>query len=146
MNVNAKFINQNVWVDKRLMKISPIAAKAMTGAMSEVKGKAQYKYLRGPYPYRLSFHTKGRTGSALKNNLQIVVLEHLGDIYGIIGIPELVKYGKYWEAIDEYKHRRGMAFKGGHPMARPFVEPAWEEMEWEAKRHFKAMLAGGLSD
>lgn len=145
MNIKAIFLNHDRYVNKALAKLNPILLSSMERVMAEVKGRAQYKYLRGPYPYRLSFHFHRRTGSALKNNIQTVVRQ-LGDsVLGSIGLPQLVWYGKVWEAVDEYAHRVGGTFKNGHPMARPFARPAWEDMKKESVYTIKRALAEGLS-
>jgi len=145
MKIKASFQGHDKWVQKALSKISPITASSMAIEMSILKGRIQYQHLRGPYPTKLSFHTGGRTSGNLKDNIQVEVVRELDDVIGIVGVPSTAWYGKVWEAVDEYKHRKGMTFKNGNPMARPFASPAYDEMEKEFKRNIKDSLIRGLN-
>lgn len=146
MNWRAEFIGHNIWVDKALMKMNPVLAKAMADAMVKVRGRAIAEHLRGPYPLKLSYFTGSRTAGALSHNIQIGITDSPLGVLGMLLIPMMVFYGKIWEAVDEYAHRVGGTFKNGSPMARPWAHPAFEDMRHETLLSLRAALARGIND
>ena len=145
MKFKVSYQGHDKWVAKALAKLTPTIASSLEGVMATLKGRAQYAYLRGPYPTKLSYHTGGRTSGALRDNIQVAVTRSANEVYGIVGLPSITFYGKIWEAVDEYAHRKGATFKNGSPMARPFVRPAWEDIKKESVYTIRQALAAGLS-
>lgn len=133
MKILAEFKNVEPWVEKRKAKIQTQLGKGMEYVLALIRGRSQAYYLHGPYPTKLRIGH----GSLLKNIG--IKTEVLADkIIGKITIGSLAWYGKIWESVGEYSHRKGGIFpKAGTPKSRPFIRPAFEDLREKINRILK---------
>ena len=109
--------------------------KTMLRALLSIRSHAKEHYLTGPYPQKLSFvYGKG----VLRSSIDVGVESAAGEIIGRIGIPEAVKYGKFWElGIARIKHG---------PKQRPFLRPAIEDKKAEVFKQFEIEIVRRVNE
>jgi len=139
MKFFAKFKFVERIIARREKRIESNLLDSMNYIMSIIKGRAQI-YLSGPYPYRLS-HKFGR--GTLWKQIDIQSQRILYEVVGKLSVGQMAWYGKVWESVGEYAHRKGGVFKCGHPMSRPFARPAYEDIALKIKRTIGEQIVKG---
>ena len=121
----------------RISKLNILSGleKTMLRALLTIRGHAKANYLTGPYPQKLSFvYGKG----VLRSSIDVGVESAAGEIIGHIGIPEAVKYGKFWEfGIARIKHG---------PKQRAWLRPAIEDKKAEIFKNFEVEIVRRVNE
>lgn len=109
---------------------------AIYGSAWDVHRTATERYLTGPYP----LHLRRQTGN-LANNIFVKLEARPDSIIATLGVGTKAWYGRIWEGVGEYSHRRGRYFRNATPMWRPFLSPALKDNKrnilrriWQALR------------
>lgn len=133
--VRIEFIGHKEWVDNMVNNLADLPAREMVNIMDVIKGRAQSRYLIGPYPEHLRVG-KGGVGGHLRQNIQPKVEIRFPEIIGSLSVASTAYYGLIWEAVGRYEHRKGMMFSGNDtPMCRPFAMPAYRDLaSWTLER------------
>jgi len=140
MNIRIEYLNYKEWAAKRKKDAGKAMGRALLYNLKKVIDNSKRKYLSGGYPLNLRVDS-----GSLRNNVRLFnIRTEENEVIANIGVESIAWYGKIWEAVDEYKHRRGRSFGNATPMARPFLKPSWEDMKNVVVRDLHSKLIEAL--
>jgi hypothetical protein len=129
IKLDVKFKNWDKVLNRISKNIPTNTERAMLHILSLIKGKAQSSYLRGPSPQYLQISG----GNLLKNIFADVEVKG-NQVFGKLTVGQIAWYGAMWE-----NRPQGM-FKNMTPKQRPFVKPAYQDLERKLLDHLASEL------